>query len=125
MGPELLRLGLALSLGPALGLVYDLLRPLRHRAGPLPALGLDLLYALFTGGSCFFFAMSAGNGRMGLWELTASLLGFLLYLHTLSPKFLRFWEASLRGGWSIIGFCKKRLKKSWIFVKKHFQNLSK
>lgn len=125
MARELLRLGLALLLGTALGLLYDLLRPPRHRAGPLLAGALDLGYALVAGVGCFLFAMGAGNGRLGLWEMSAALLGLLGYLRFLSPTVLGLWEDLLRKGWSIIGFCKKGLKKSGIFVKKHFQNLSK
>ena len=29
--------------------------------------------------------MGAGEGRLGLWELCAALLGFLLWVHALSP----------------------------------------
>ncbi len=75
-------LGQALLLGLALGLLYDLLRPLRHRAGRAAPL-LDLLFSLLAGASSFLFAMRAPGGRMGLWELAAALLGFLLWEHYL------------------------------------------
>lgn len=121
----MLRLGLAVLLGLSLGFFYDLLRPPRRRAGPIAAALLDLTYALTAATGCFFFAMSAGNGRMGLWELVCVLLGLLGYLQLLSSAVLGSWEALLRRGWNIIRFCKKGLKKSGVFVKKHFQNLSK
>ena len=125
MTDEILRLGLAALLGLALGFFYDLLRPPRRRVGAIAGALLDLTYALTAGAGCFFFAMSAGNGRMGLWELVCVLLGLLGYWQLFSPAVLGSWEGLLRKGWSIMRFCKKRLKKSGVFVKKYFQNLSK
>lgn len=75
-------LGQALLLGVGLGLLYDLLRPVRHRAGGAAPL-LDLLFAVLAGFAAFLFAMRAQSGRMGLWELTAALAGFLLWEHFL------------------------------------------
>ncbi len=88
------RLLSALLLGLGLGLLYDLLRPPRRR---FPRLGapLDMLFGLLAGAAAFVFALSAGGGRPGLWELGASLLGFLLYLHALSPPLLPVLEKSL------------------------------
>ena len=90
-GPALLRqaaaLGLAFCLGLASGLLYDLLRPPRRALGRAGAL-LDALYCLAVGAGLFVFAMSAGDGRLGQWELAAALLGFLAYLHVLSPLLL-------------------------------------
>ena len=73
----------ALLFGAGLGLLYELLRPLRHRAGRAGAL-LDVLFAILSGIAAFVFAMGAENGRMGQWELAAMLAGFLLWLHFLS-----------------------------------------
>ena len=85
---------LALGLGFALGLVYDLLRPQRRRWAGLGTV-LDLLFCLLAAGAAFAFAMGAGGGRWGLWELTASLLGFLLYLHTASRLLLPVLDGAL------------------------------
>ena len=74
---------LALALGVVLGLLYDLLRPLRRRAGRGSPL-LDLLFALLAGLGAFCCAMSADSGSLGIWELAAALLGFLLWQNFLS-----------------------------------------
>lgn len=73
----------ALVFGLSLGLLYDLMRPLRRRAGRAGPL-LDVLFALLSGLAAFLFAMGAENGRMGQWELAAMLAGFLLWLNFLS-----------------------------------------
>lgn len=96
----------ALLLGLGLGLLYDLLRPLRRRCPPLPAAGLDLLYALAAAAAVFVRAMAAG-GRFGLWELTAALLGFLLYLYALSPLVLPLLDLPFRVMRSTMGLFKK------------------
>ena len=99
---ELLRLLLALLLGFALGFVYDVLRPPRRRFGRAAAALLDLLFGLFAAIAVFLFTMSAGEGRLGLWELAASLLGFLLYLHSLSPLFCPLLTFLLESLYSIM-----------------------
>lgn len=78
------RLALAFVLGAALGVCYDFVRPLRRRSGRGGAAALDVAFALVSGLAAFAFAMGAGSGKMGLWELAASLLGFAGYMHTLS-----------------------------------------
>lgn len=74
----------AFALGAALGLCYDVLRPLRRKCGAVGAAGIDFIFALLSCGGLFVFSMSADSGRLGLWELCAALLGFLGYIHTLS-----------------------------------------
>ena len=88
---------MALLLGFGAGLLYDLLRPPRRALPRLPALLLDTLYCLAVGAGLFLFAMSAGDGRLGQWELGASLAGFLLYLHALSPVCLPLISAAAAG----------------------------
>lgn len=106
----------ALSLLPALGagllagLLYDLLRPLRHSLRPVPAAMLDSLFAVGTTALLFLLAMSAG-GRLGTWELACALLGFLLWLHCLSGVFLRRWKAILKVMLNIMESPKKVLQK--------------
>ena len=72
----------ALLAGAALGLLYDLLRPLRRRAGRAAPL-LDGLFSLLGGIAAFLYAMGAGDGRPEIWELAAMLAGFLLWEHVL------------------------------------------
>ncbi len=73
---QALRLMLALALGAGLGLLYDLIRPLRRRAGKAAPL-LDVLFAVLSAAAAFFFACAAPDARLGIWELAAALLGFL------------------------------------------------
>ncbi len=74
----------AFVLGTVAGLLYDIIRPLRANWGKAAEIILDIIFALVSGVSLFVFAMASENCRLGLWQLTASLLGFLGYLYTLS-----------------------------------------
>lgn len=94
LGRQAAALGFAAALGLAAGLLYDLLRPPRRALRQPWAALFDLLYGLCTGTGLFLYAMSAGNGRLGIWELSAALLGFLAYLHLLSPVLLPFFTAA-------------------------------
>ena len=76
---------LAAGLGAGLGLLYDLLRPLRRRTN-------DALWDL-------------------LFCLAAALAGFLLYVHALSPSVAPVLERLTRGIGSIWIFMGGRLKK--------------
>lgn len=79
---QALSLLLAFAGGAALGLLYDLLRPLRRHGGD----GLwDLLFCFCAAALCFVFAMRAESGVLGTGELLLALLGLLAYLRLLSP----------------------------------------
>ncbi len=114
---------LALGMGGGLGLLYDLLRPPRYRLGRRAAALLDGFFALAAGSAVFVYAMSAGDGRLGLWELTAALLGFLCYLHLLSPLLLPLLELPYRVMDNTIRFFKKVGKKLLFSAKKIFPNV--
>ena len=88
---------LSLAMGLGLGLVYDLLRPPRRAGGTTRTRLLDALFAVTAAVALFFFAMASGDGRLGTWELAAALLGFLLYMHLLSPLLLPPVEKIFRG----------------------------
>lgn len=120
---QLLGLGLALALGTGLGLLYDLLRPPRRYSGGMLAAALDLLYALAAGTAVFLHAMGAPSGRMGLWELSAALLGFLFYLHALSPALLPVLELPYRMMGNMMRLFKKIEKNFGKSAKKFFQNV--
>lgn len=109
---------LAAGLGAGLGLLYDLLRPLRRRTND--ALW-DLLFCLAAALGCFCFAMYSGNGRLGSGELAAALAGFLLYVHALSPSVAPVLERLTRGIGSIWIFMGAQLKKIQICEKKFFK----
>ena len=74
-------MGLAALIGAGLGLAYDLLRPLRRRAGRAAAILLDLLFSVGSGVAAFLYAMGAGEGRLGVCQLGAMTAGFLLYIY--------------------------------------------
>lgn len=120
---QVLALLKASGLGAGLGLLYDLLRPPRRRGGRLLGTALDLLFGLGAGAAVFLFAMGAGSGRLGLWELTAALLGFLFYLHALSPALLPLLELPYRVIKNTIRSCKKNGKKTADSAKKSFPNV--
>lgn len=114
---------LALGMGAGLGLLYDLLRPPRRRSAAALAAALDLLFGLAAGAAVFAFAMGAGDGRLGLWELTAALLGFLFYLHALSPAVLPLLELPYRVMENTMRSCKKIGEKLAVSAKKFFPNV--
>ena len=122
---ELRQLAAAWALGLALGFVYDLLRPPRRRFGAALAALLDLIFGLVAALAAFLFAMSAGEGRLGLWEIAASLLGFLLYLYNLSPFFYPIWDRLLDLLCSIMESCKKFCVNFRNSAKKNFQKVRK
>ncbi len=69
----------AAALGLAGGVMYDLLRPLRHILRPLLSLLCDAVFCLLLGAASFTLAMTAGSGRLGTVELCVGLGMFLLY----------------------------------------------
>ena len=87
------------------------------------AAALDLLYALAAGTAVFLHAMGAPSGRMGLWELSAALLGFLFYLHALSPALLPVLELPYRVMGNMMRLFKKIEKNFVKSAKKFFQNV--
>ena len=122
---QLLQLQGALVLGAALGLLYDLLRPPRRCLGRVPAALLDLLFALLAGAAVFLFTMGAAAGRLGLWEIIASALGFFLYLSVLSPLFYPLFSKLFGLLCRILGSCKNICVNFQISAKKNFQNVRK
>ena len=120
---QALALLLALGMGLGLGLLYDLLRPPRRRGSPLLAALLDGLFGLAAGAAAFVYAMGAGSGRLGLWELTAALLGFLLYQYALSPLLLPMLDLPYRVMEDTMRLWKKTRKNLPDSAKKFFQNV--
>ena len=117
---QALSLLLALGTGAALGLLYDLLRPIRRRGRDAV---WDVLFCAASSSLCFLLALREENGRLAGGQLLGGLLGFCLYLHLLSPLFLPtlercalFWEQNWKS-------MKDRFKKRQLFRKKLFQNL--
>lgn len=113
----------ALLMGMGLGLLYDLLRPPRRMTGKVTGTLLDGLFALLAGTAAFLKAMGQAEGRLGVWELAAVLLGFLFYLHVLSPAVLPLLENWYRVIFSTIQLFKKFEKNLRKTAKKIFPNL--
>ena len=116
---QALSLLLALGTGAALGLLYDLLRPIRRRGRDAV---WDVLFCAASSSLCFLLALREENGRLAGGQLLGGLLGFCLYLHLFSPLFLPtlercalFWEQNWKS-------MKDRFKKRQLFQKKLFQN---
>ena len=114
-----LSLLLALGVGCALGLGYDLLRPLRRRSRD----GLwDLLFCAAAAVLCFLLAMREENGRLAGGQLLSSLAGLLLYIWLLSPTLAPIWEqlaARIAMIWISGANCSKKIQE---IAKKLFQN---
>ncbi len=119
------RLVLGFVLGAALGLAYDLLRPLRRRSGRAGAAALDAVFAVLAGVSAFVFAMGAGSGRMGVWELASALAGFTGYMHTLSDSVFALTDGAFARGVKITLQIKKLIKKIAETAKFLFQKARK
>lgn len=120
VGEQALALALALLLGLGAGLLYDMLRPLRRRGGKPLAAVTDAVFALASAFCLFLFAMQADNGRLGTWELAAALLGFLLYMHALSPVMLPALESLYQLTGKCLGFWGNNLKKIQDLLKRLF-----
>lgn len=79
-------IGLAALIGALLGLAYDLLGLIRRRAGKTVTVLLDLAFSLLSGVAAFIYAMSAGEGRLGICQLGAMTTGFLTYIYTFADR---------------------------------------
>lgn len=123
VGEQALALALAFGLGLGTGLMYDLLRPLRRRGGKLLAAAADAVFALVSAFLLFLFAMQADNGRLGTWELAAALLGFLLYMHALSPVVLPILEKLYQITGKSLRSLEKNLKKIQNLLKRLFPKI--
>ncbi len=108
--------------GWLMGLIYDLLRPPRRRLTKTWASMLDVIFCIVAGAGTFIFAMGAGSGRLGVWELAAALMGFLLYLYTLSRFLEPLLDKICGGAWKIAAGLKKLTKKIKILKKDTSKN---
>lgn len=118
-------LGYALLLGFVLGLVYDLVRPVRRRSSTWGECILDALFALFSGGAIFIYALAAPSGRLGVWELGFALGGFLLYTYLLSNRIYAVTDRFFVLIISFVRRVKNIIKKFLNMTKMYFQNVQK
>ena len=117
---QALSLLFACGLGAGLGLLYDLLRPIRRRAGN----GLwDFLFCLCAASLAFLFGMHAENGVLGTGEVLFALLGLLLYFRLPSPLLLPRFDACVRKVGVFCSIAQETAKKVLRSAKKLFQKL--
>jgi hypothetical protein len=116
---QALSLLLGCALGAGLGLLYDLLRPIRRRGGDTL---WDLLFCAAAAFLCFLLAMREENGRLAGGQLMSSLAGLLLYEQLFSPPLAPLADRSAAGIstiWIFSADCLKKIQKN---AKKLFQN---
>lgn len=118
---QVLSLALSCALGIFLGLLYDLLRPVRRHAGNA---FWDALFCLCAASGAFLFAMRAPDGKLGTGEILLCGLGLLGYFHLLSRFCLPLFVSLDRIIGAIWIFTQNSGKKVVFSVKKLFQNLS-
>ena len=107
------------ALGLGLGLLYDLLRPLRYYSR-----GGGFYDALFCAGAGLgLFALGMRSGRPGLWETACALLCFCLYINCLSPLLLPRFLGIIEFVHKCSLFLLQSTKKLQISVKKFFTNV--
>lgn len=104
--------------GAGLGILYDLLRPIRHRGGDTL---WDLLFCVCAAGLAFLLAMRAESGALGTGEIAFCLVGLLLYLWLLSPLLLPVFEKTAETIGAIFKKAQFIAKKVWTWTKKLFQ----
>ena len=97
---QLGQVALALGLGAALGLLFDVLRvPRRHARRAFLRAVLDAVFCLAVGLTVFAFGMAAGSGQVRLFMFLAIAAGWTGYF-AVAPA----WSASARAPPSISAF---------------------
>lgn len=118
LSAQAVSLGLFAALGLALGLLYDLLRPLRYSG--FGGLLWDIVFCVAAGAGCFVLSMI--STRPGIWDMGSACLGFCIYINFLSPLFLPrlldFFSFIFRIGSLFLA----KTKKFITFAKKSFTN---
>lgn len=113
---------LGAAAGFALGLFYDLLRPLRRRSADA---FWDLLFCAGAAGLCFCLAMRAENGRLGSGQLMAALGSLGLYEQLVSPILSPIFEKSAALVGKVWKSTEKSTKNFYFLAKKLFQKTNK
>ena len=80
---------LSFVLGTAIGLLYDIVRAQRRRAGAAMGAVLDAVFAVTAALLVFWFGMGPGDGVVQLFTAIFTVLGFAAYMAFLSPGVLK------------------------------------
>mgnify|MGYP002745033364 FL=1 len=87
---QLGQVALALGLGAALGLLFDVLRvPRRHARRAFLRAVLDAVFCLAVGLTVFAFGMAAGSGQVRLFMFLAIAAGWTGYFAWVRGRFCR------------------------------------
>ena len=124
---QLGQVALALGLGAALGLLFDMLRvPRRHARRAFLRAVLDAVFCLAVGLTVFAFGMAAGSGQVRLFMFLAIAAGWTGYFAWVSgqvlPPLEQFSRRCAQKTRQFAAPGQKFAKKVWIFAKKRFQN---
>ena len=119
LSAQALSLLLACALGAALGLLYDLMRPVRRHGSSML---WDVLFCLCAASGAFLYAMRSPGGMLGTAEILLCGLGLLSYFHLLSPFFYPLFVKLDHAIGAIWIFTQNSGKKVLLFAKKLFQN---
>lgn len=106
------------ALGLGLGLLYDLLRPMRYSGRG--ALLWDGLFCAAAAAGCFVLSMA--RGRLGIWSMGSALLMFCMYINFLSPLLLPAFLGTFKTMHIFRHFIVEKAEKLQKLVKKFFTN---
>ena len=116
---------LALTLGFALGLVFDALRAPRAHCRAAGRVLLDVLYALVVFTGLFLLGLRSGAGRAGLDSILFAAAGAMLYGVTLSPLLLPLFRKAVDKLLGIVHFLVNPLRKYEKKFKNFLENAKK
>ncbi len=111
----------AFLLGVAGGVLYDVLRPLRYKTGDKIGILIDVAFSAAVGYMLFLYAMASSSARLGFWELSASFLGFIAYIYSLSKLFFPLLERIYHFAGLLIEKNKNFIKKIRLYRKNLFK----
>lgn len=119
---QLGQVALALGLGAALGLLFDVLRvPRRHARRAFLRAVLDAVFCLAVGLTVFAFGMAAGSGQVRLFMFLAIAAGWTGYFAWVSgqvlPPLEQFSRRCAQKTRQFAAPGQKFAKKVWIFAK--------
>lgn len=107
VGEQTIAITAAALCGLSAGLLYDLLRPLRHAVSRFGAALCDVVFCLYCTAAMFLVAMLFCRGRAGVWEGLGFVAVFVLYIWGVSPSIAPIFGILVK---KTAGFLKKAEK---------------